>query len=522
MSKKIIIGSRGSALALWQADYVLKELRKIKVDAEIKIIKTQGDIVQNLSWDKMEGKGFFTKEIEDALLKKKIDLAVHSHKDLPTEEVKGLVSGAVSEREDPSELLLINKNAVDERQKFFLKQNAVVGTSSARRKSQMLAWRPDVKLQDLRGNVPTRIQKLRDKKYDAILIAFAGVERLKIDVKEFHSEKLDPKEFIPAPAQGVLALQIRENDKELLKKLQKINSKKVREVISIERKIMNLFQGGCQLPLGAYCEREKGIYKVRIAKAEKWNSFPRYFYFESKKPRGFAEKIVDTIRSNKPSSIFISRDEKKNDFFKTCLKENGYKVCCQSLIEIKQIPFKSFPKTDWIFFSSKNAVKHFFEQNPKVNGVKIGAVSKSTLEEIRKYGKQAEFIGTADDTRITAKKFASLVGKKKVLFPQSKDSLRTIQRQLKKEQMFDLVVYETIKKIPESGIRNPEFDILIFTSPSNAESFFEKNKITSGQKVIAMGDATASALKKYKIKVSAQPLSFDDLGLVQSVFGLSS
>src|ERR1700680_674670 len=129
MSKKIIIGSRGSELALWQANFILNGLKKLKIAAEIKIIKTQGDIVQNLSWDKMEGKGFFTKEIEDALLKKEIDLAVHSHKDLPTESPKGLVIAAVSEREDPSELLLINKNSLDEKQKFSLKQNSLVGTS---------------------------------------------------------------------------------------------------------------------------------------------------------------------------------------------------------------------------------------------------------------------------------------------------------------------------------------------------------------------------------------------------------
>src|ERR1035437_3016032 len=120
-NQKIIIGSRRSDLALWQANFVLIELKKLKIDAELKIIKTQGDIVQNLSWDKMEGKGFFTKEIEDALLKKEIDLAVHSHKDLPTESPKGLIIAAVSEREDPSELLLIDNNSVDETQKFSLK-----------------------------------------------------------------------------------------------------------------------------------------------------------------------------------------------------------------------------------------------------------------------------------------------------------------------------------------------------------------------------------------------------------------
>lgn len=530
MSKKIIIGSRGSELALWQANFVLRELKKIKINSEIKIIKTQGDIVQNLSWDKMEGKGFFTKEIEDALLKREIDLAVHSHKDLPTDGIKGLVIAAVSEREEPSELLLINKNAVDEKQKFALKQNAIIGTSSARRKSQMLAWRPDVKLKDLRGNVPTRIQKLRNKKYDAILIANAGVSRLKINLIEFHSEKLDAKEFIPAPAQGVLALQIRETDKELFEKLQKLNHKEVAETISIERKILNLFEGGCQLPLGVYCEcltpepsrSERGgpICKVWVAKAEKWNSFPKYFYFESKKTEGLAEKVVEKIKNIKPCSVFISRDFRKNDFFKRCLEANGYKVFAKSLIEIKKIPMHKFVKTDWVFFSSKNAVKHFFEQKPDVEGTKFGAVGKSTAEAIRKYGKRAEFIGSSGDTRMTGKKFSDTVGNKTVLFPQAKTSMKTIQLQLpKKKNVIDVVVYKTIKNsnclLPIADCR-----FLIFTSPSNVESFFDKNKISKEQKVIAMGKATANALKKFGVNANNLPASFDDMGLAQAVFGI--
>ncbi len=569
MPKKITIGSRGSDLALWQANFVLSELKKIKVEAKIKIIKTKGDIEQTLSWDKMEGKGFFTKEIEEALLKKEIDLAVHSHKDLPTDPVKGLVIAAVSEREDPSELLLINKSAVDEKRKFSLKQNAVVGTSSARRKSQMLAWRPDVKLEDLRGNVPTRIQKLRDKKYDAILIAKAGVSRLEIDLSEFHSEILDSKEFIPAPAQGVLALQIRHpspsppagraglpkgeraKDEALFKALQKLNNKDVQETISIERKVLNLFDGGCQLPLGVHCEKEEDengspVFKVRVAKAETWNSFPRYFYFESKKADGFAESIV---RRMSPSlrglgggavlsplgglpagqaggtgggpAVFISRNEKKNDFFKRCLEANGYKVFAQSLIEIKQIPMRKFVKTDWVFFSSKNAVRHFFEQKPDVEGAKFGAVGKVTADEIRKFGKRADFIGTDGDTKMTGKKFSALLGSKTVLFPQAKESMKSIQLNLpKKENVKDVVVYETIKVSSNFEFRISNFEILLFTSPSNVEAFFEKNNINTGQKVIAMGDATANTLKKLKIKTDKQPASFDDLGLVQAVMSI--
>ena len=255
VAKKIVIGSRGSELALWQANFIKKELEKTGVKTELKIIKTRGDKNPEERFSEMQGQGFFTKEIEDALLNKEIDFAVHSYKDLPTTAVKGLTVAAVSYREDPTELILINKDCVDSRGKLSLKKNAIVGTSSARRRVQLIAFRPDIKIEELRGNVPTRIQKLRDKKYDAIVLAAAAVERLGIDVSEFHAEKLSPQEFVPAPAQGVLALQTREGDKEVQKVLQKINHPEVEEVVAIERKIFNLFRGGCNLPLGIYCEK---------------------------------------------------------------------------------------------------------------------------------------------------------------------------------------------------------------------------------------------------------------------------
>src|ERR1039457_1798665 len=141
MERKIIIGSRGSDLALWQANHILRKIQKLGLTAEIKIIVTQGDQIQNLSLDKLEGKGFFTKEIEEALLNKEIDLAVHSQKDLPTTSPEGLKIAAVSEREDCADIILMRKESVDNSLKYLIKKNGVVGTSSPRRKSQLLAFR---------------------------------------------------------------------------------------------------------------------------------------------------------------------------------------------------------------------------------------------------------------------------------------------------------------------------------------------------------------------------------------------
>lgn len=291
--QKIIIGSRGSDLALWQANHVKKQLEDLGHQVEIKIIVTQGDAIQHLSFDKLEGKGFFTKEIETELLAGTIDVAVHSHKDLETNPPAGLIIAAVSDREDPSELLLMQKSVVDSSKKWNLKENAIIGTSSARRKSQVVHFRPDLKINDLRGNVPTRIQKLREGQYDAILLAKAGVERLKIDLSEFHVEVLDPKEFVPAPAQGVLGLQIRENDTELAQILSHLNDSAVQERIGVERKVLNLLEGGCQLPLGVYCEDKQNVY---VSHAKNWEEGASYSSYTVDSLEGLAEKIVAALQ----------------------------------------------------------------------------------------------------------------------------------------------------------------------------------------------------------------------------------
>lgn len=250
---KIRIGTRGSDLALWQAHFVRRQLEEVGCEVSIQIIVTQGDRIQDLSFDKLEGKGFFTKEIEQALLNGEVDLAVHSHKDLETTQPEGLHIAAVSYREDASELLLMRREAFDASQAWNLKANAVIGTSSARRKAQIIAQRPDLAIKELRGNVPTRIDKLRQGQYDAILLARAGVLRLELDLSDLETIVLDPTSFIPAPAQGVLGLQTRVDDVVTTDILQKLHHSDVATRIGLERSVLRQMDGGCQLPLGVYC-----------------------------------------------------------------------------------------------------------------------------------------------------------------------------------------------------------------------------------------------------------------------------
>ena len=523
MNPVLQIATRGSDLALWQANHIAAKLKAIGLETELKIIKTQGDKIQHLSLEKLEGKGFFTKEIEDALLNNDADIAVHSHKDLPTESHPDLIIAAVTDREDPSELLLIRKESADARQKFSLKKNAVVGTSSSRRKSQLLAFRSDITLKDLRGNVPTRVEKLRKGEYDAILIAAAGVERLELDITDLHAVKLNPKEFIPAPAQGVLAIQVRKKDKDLIEKLQLLNHPGTATQIGVERKILNLFQGGCQMPVGAYCEYDddKEIYKAWASKSETWDTLPLGIFLESKNAVGLAEKIVSKIQSIRPARVFITRNLRPEDYLRRNLTHHGFTVEGKALIEMKPVPLRSVPVTDWIFFSSKHAVKFFFMQKPDIGAQKFGCIGKSTAEAIRKYGRRADFIGYSTDTKMTGKQFASRVGSGTVLFPMAKGSMRSIQNGfVKSGQTIDLVVYETLKT--EAQIQASGYEIFLFTSPSNVEAFFEKNKLTPAQKAIAMGEATANALKKFGIHRPTLPDDFDDAALARAVFTTSS
>lgn len=296
MEKHLRIGTRGSKLALWQAYYTQDQLKKAGIGSELVIIKTQGDRIQHLSFDKMEGKGFFTKEIEDALLRKEIDVAVHSMKDLPTSSPEGLVITAISYRENPADTLVVRPEGQQEGQLFKLKQHAVVGTSSARRKAQMRHFRPDIQIKDIRGNVPTRLQKLREGQFDAILLAAAGLSRLEIDLSEFHVVQFNPREFVPAPAQGVLAWQSRIDDKETRRTLQKIHDKAVAERTNIERKVLNLLDGGCQMPLGVYCEKDQaGNFHVWAAKAEGWDQPLERVQVSSSTSFQLAEQVVEKL-----------------------------------------------------------------------------------------------------------------------------------------------------------------------------------------------------------------------------------
>ncbi|MGB7728122.1 MAG: hydroxymethylbilane synthase [Candidatus Acidiferrum sp.] len=247
------IGSRGSILARWQAEYVRKRLFQLTgMEAEIVIIKTSGDKMQQAPLTQIGGKGIFIKELEEALLEETVDLAVHSVKDIPTETPSRLFFPAVCRRDDVRDCLLSNTGTL----LANLKPGARVGTGSLRRQGQLRHYRPDLDIRELRGNVDTRLRKVESGEYDAIVLSKAGLDRLGWSQKI--TEALSTDISLPAVGQGAIAIESRVKDLEATEILGKLDDEETRTVIIAERALLAALQGGCQVPVGAWARMERG------------------------------------------------------------------------------------------------------------------------------------------------------------------------------------------------------------------------------------------------------------------------
>ncbi len=258
LKNKIIIGSRGSDLALWQSNFIKSELQKNNknLKVEIKIIKTTGDKILDVALSKIGDRSLFTKELEVALLNKEIDLAVHSLKDLQTQIPEGLKLSAVTKRHPVEDVLISRKKGVTLQS---LHENAIIATGSLRRRSQILHLRPDLKIEELRGNVPTRIKKFLNSKWDGIILARAGVERLKL--KKHISSIISADEILPAVGQGALGIEINEENYFVDDILKSIHHEETYISVLAERALLRTLEGGCQVPIGAFAEvKSNGLY----------------------------------------------------------------------------------------------------------------------------------------------------------------------------------------------------------------------------------------------------------------------
>ena len=254
MKKKITIGSRGSKLATLYAqkvkDQIIKSASFREDEIFIKSISTKGDQIKDIRLSEVGGKGLFSSEIEKQLLKKEIDIAVHALKDMPVNETKGLITESFLERNDPREILItFNKKKIND-----LDVNSIIGTSSYRREFQIKKKRPDLNCKLIRGNVDTRIKKLKDGLYDGILLSSAGMKFLKLE--EYITETFETEEIIPSAGQGIIAIQCRENDDEVISILKKINHDQTYRRAHSERNVLKVLEGDCETAVGVHSKIE--------------------------------------------------------------------------------------------------------------------------------------------------------------------------------------------------------------------------------------------------------------------------
>jgi len=313
LKQKIIIGSRGSELALWQANFVKKELeRKNKsISVVIKIIKTKGDKILDVALSKIGDKSLFTKELEVALLNGNIDLAVHSLKDLQTSIPKGLKLAAVTKRHSVQDVLIARKKGVT---LFNLPENATVATGSLRRRCQLLHLRPDLNIVELRGNVPLRIKKFLDSDWDAIILARAGVERLRLDKHISSIIKTDV--MLPAVGQGALGIETRADNKSVNEIIKSIHHENTYKAVLAERTLLKALEGGCQVPIGAFAEVKKnGLFiNALVGSLDGSVTFRKKIRGSKKNPELIGQKLAkDLLRAGAKSVL--------DDIYKTTRAE---------------------------------------------------------------------------------------------------------------------------------------------------------------------------------------------------------
>ncbi|MDD3852356.1 MAG: hydroxymethylbilane synthase [Syntrophomonadaceae bacterium] len=290
---RIRLGTRGSKLARWQTEHVADRIKTFfpRLDIEIVVIKTTGDIILDVALSRIGDKGLFTKELETALLNNEIDAAIHSAKDLPSELPETLMIGAVLPRENPHDVLLSHKK----HSLADLPPGALIGTSSLRRIAQMKAYRPDLVMVDIRGNVETRIRKMQEQNLDAIILAYAGVQRL--GLTEHLTEYLPFDVMLPAVGQGIIAVESRREDSDTTDILQQINDPLTSVIIQAERSFLRRLEGGCQVPIACLAEEQEGQVYLNglVASLDGSTVFKESMYFDHNDPDNGGRKVAELL-----------------------------------------------------------------------------------------------------------------------------------------------------------------------------------------------------------------------------------
>ncbi|WP_340114403.1 hydroxymethylbilane synthase [Maribellus mangrovi] len=540
MKQHFRIGTRGSKLALYQA-YRVKDALEEKYPEktfEIVVIKTKGDKILDVPLSKIGDKGLFTKELEVAMFNDEIDMAVHSLKDLPTVFPKGTKLGAVLKRAAAFDALV----SKDNRKISELTSNDIIATSSLRRKAQLLKMNKDLTIVEIRGNVNTRIRKMQEGYCDAMVMAAAGLQRLEMD--EHISEIIDPETMIPACAQGAIAIEIKDDDPATEVLITGINHEETMIAAEAERTFLRTLEGGCQIPVGSYSAIQgeeftitgfisnldgsiflKDSYSGSVSEASRIA-----FKLADKLLKEGGKEILEEIKSNyepqtgelplKGKTIISTRAADADEELTRMLQSRGANVinCPMIVIETTELTagdkqvLGQLDRFDWLFFTSRNGVIHFFRQLMDLQGgtslpasLKIAVIGSKTAAELDYYGYAPNFTASGNTSHEFAAEFKKQVNpeNKKLLLALGNLAGDALEKELTADNEIQrLEVYQTVQpeKIEEKAanlISNDRYDCILFTSPSTFNNFYERmeSRLSAPLKMASIGPTTTKAIE---------------------------
>ena len=558
---RVVIGSRGSELALTQSNYIAERLRAVEpgLVVEVRIISTKGDRITDVPLSQVGGKGLFTKELEVALLAGEIDLAVHSLKDLPTELPGGLTVGAIPEREHPADAL-ISASGLG---LMDLPHGATVGTSSTRRQVQLKALRPDLVLVDLRGNVPTRLKKLETEGLDAIILAAAGLNRLGLSAHI--TELLAPEVMLSAVGQGALGIEIREDDETMKALLARIHHGVTAAVATAERALLSAMGGGCQVPLGALAEVEgdalhlracacspDGTQVVRAARRgpidapEMLGRAVAQMLIEGGASAFLRQVSLDALKPKQPlagKTVVVTRSESQGSVLSDELSALGAKVIEFPTIAIRRAESIGAVPTadvvDWMVFTSANGVEHFAgavnDQDGAFSdyrGVDCCAIGPATAAALRSQGIPVTLTPEKYIAESILEAFARLEGGvagRRFLMPRGNLARPELPEALRAAggEVLEYVVYETTMPVVAAetvaAMLAAKPDMVVFTSSSTARNFAEilgDERLTALKESVlfaSIGPITTETAERLGMKVSIEPEDYEIPALVYAI-----
>lgn len=542
MAQTIRIGTRGSQLALYQANVVKEELahKFPALNFQIIVIKTKGDKILDVPLSKIGDKGLFTKELETAMFDNEIDMAVHSLKDLPTRFPEGVLLGAVLKRGEVRDALI----SATPRKLSELTSADIIATSSLRRKAQLLRINKDFNIVEIRGNVNTRIRKMEEGYCTAMVMAGAGLQRLGMD--SYISELIDTDLVIPACSQGAIAIEIRENDSEIAGLVAAINDPNTLLATDAERAFLRTLEGGCQIPVGSFSRIEGDTFEITgfiasingesFLKEQASGPLEKAVELSVQLAESLLQKggreILKEIRLEDPfekrkelplyGKVFIStRATETGDTLPDLLSAQGATLLSLPMIEIHPSKLKKedlekisrLQTYDWLFFTSRNGVAHFFKKLIDLTGsselpasLKVAVVGTKTASELEYYGYSPAFTGKEHGSEELAAEFLRTNQPKnqRILLSLGNLADDTLKNMLGSHHLVDRVeVYDTLQ--PKSAnpmvinqIVEGSYDLILFTSPSTFHHFssFVEARLLGSLKIGSIGSTTSKAIRE--------------------------